>query len=77
MKTTEHETLHPFAVLTPEIAKTMDREGLIDWLCWADPTECYKDQDSMSKFGNTLSESDARYLVLRKLRNIKHENKSN
>lgn len=75
MKTTEHETQHPFSVITPEIVKTMDRAGLIDWLCWADPLECYKDQDSMKKFGNTLSESDARYLVLRKIRQRNHENK--
>lgn len=66
------EIKHAFELVTPEIAKTMDREGLIDWLCWENPEECYKDSDSLNKFGNKLTRQDALALVLRALRKIKH-----
>ena len=63
---------HPFELVTAQIAHTMDRAGLIDWLCWNNPDGKYSDVDSMAEYKNTLSRNDALALVLRELRKIKN-----
>ena len=64
-------TKHPFELVTQEIARTMDRQGLIDYLCWVDPDGKYCDKESMAEFKNVLSKQDALQLVYRHLRKRK------
>lgn len=64
METLNRKTPHPFAAVTPEIANTMDRESLINWLCWNDPNGVYRDAESIKEFGNVLSLQDALHLVV-------------
>jgi hypothetical protein len=60
---------HVFEALTEDIARTLDRQSLIDWLSWRDPSGTYRDKESLLKYGHFLSQENALYLVLNFLNN--------
>lgn len=64
-------TKHPFELVTLQIAHTMDRQGLIDYLCWADPDGHYTDADSLAEFKHVLTKENALSLVVREIRKRK------
>ena len=66
METIEHKR-HPFEAVNEAIARTMDRESLIDWLVWNDPNGVYRDIESLNEFGNVLTRENALEIVLNQL----------
>ena len=43
----------------------MNREQLIDWLCWADPNGIYRDEDSIREGMDVLTYDEALELYLK------------
>lgn len=41
-----------------QFLKHTSREELIDWLQWNDPNGVYRDEDSLSEFGNILTKDE-------------------
>lgn len=41
------------------------RDGLIDWLCWADPNGVYRDEDSIREGMDVLTYDEALELYLK------------
>ena len=46
---------------------TWSRLELIDWLCWNDRNGVYRDEDSLSEFGNVLGKEEAIEIMSRQI----------
>lgn len=72
----DEKTRHPFYkimdlkgdILLNEL-NSWSRLDLIEWLCWNDSNGVYKDEESLSEFGNILSKEEAIEIMIRQISN--------
>lgn len=72
----DEKTRHPFYtimdlkgdVLFNEL-NSWSRLDLIEWLSWNDSNGVYKDEESLSEFGNILSKEEAIEIMIRQISN--------
>ncbi|MDM1353273.1 MULTISPECIES: hypothetical protein [Myroides] len=71
MMTTKNHPYYKVANLAQEELEkeilNWSREQLIDWLSWNDPHGVYKDEESLSEFGNIMSIEEGREIMLRQI----------